>query len=415
VLLRDRFPDVLSSLEAAGGFPMPLAESLGEARPGDEDLTVLAVRRTTFEWVLRNAAFAEPGVEVVTGVGVDGLMVDAATGDRAGTPRVTGLRLEDGSAIDADVVVAATGRRGDVPAWLGAVGVEVAETVHESGLMYLSRWYRLPDGFSLPPEPRLGGDLGHVKYLAIPGDGETFSVTISVRTKDRELRATLSDPDRFDAACHLLEGPSHFFADHPIEPLTTVLPMGGLINRIRRFVDAEGNPLVHGFHAVGDAHTCTNPLYGRGCSLAAVQGVALADAFAEHGEDLDARARAYEAYCADQVEPWFDISVQADAMGSDPNGRRIREAGVVDEDSPQAMAQKAIGTIFERGARDPVLGRGILRLMNLLATPAELMADPEFMGRAMEVLADPERFPATPPVTGPSRDELLALDAERVA
>ena len=53
--------------------------------------------------------------------------------------------------------------------------------------------------------------------------------------------------------------------------------------------------------------------------------------------------------------------------------------------------------------------------MNLLATPAELMSDPEFMGRAMEVLADPEKFPATPPLTGPSRDELLALDTERVA
>ena len=191
--------------------------------------------------------------------------------------------------------------------------------------------------------------------------------------------------------------------------------MGGLINRIRRFVDGDGEPLVLGFHAVGDAHTCTNPLYGRGCSLAAVQGVALADAFAEHGDDLVARAKGYEAYCADQVEPWFHISVQADAMGSDPNGRRIREAGVVDEESPQAMAQKAIGTIFERGARDPILARGIMRLMNLLATPAELMSDPEFMGRAMEVLADPEKFPATPPVTGPSRDELLALDSERVA
>src|SRR4029079_7642115 len=107
-------------------------------------------------------------------------------------------------------------------------------------LMPPRRCHGAPAHFRRPPEPRLGGDLGHVKYLAIPGDADTFSVTISVRSKDRELRAALNDPDRFDAACRLLEGPSHFLVDHPIEPLTGVLPMGGLINRIRRFVGSDG-------------------------------------------------------------------------------------------------------------------------------------------------------------------------------
>ena len=68
--------------------------------------------------------------------------------------------------------------------------------------------------------------------------------------------------------------------------------MAGLRNRYRPLVDAHGRPLVHGFVAVGDAAVCTNPLYGRGCSLAFVHAFGLADcARATHGDDLDALAR----------------------------------------------------------------------------------------------------------------------------
>jgi flavin-dependent dehydrogenase len=77
--------------------------------------------------------------------------------------------------------------------------------------------------------------------------------------------------------------------------------MTGLLNRIRTFTRADGTPSVLGFHAVGDAHTCTNPLYGRGCSLAMVQAVLLADATAAHPNDAQARALAYEAACKELV------------------------------------------------------------------------------------------------------------------
>nr|MBA3654090.1 FAD-dependent oxidoreductase [Actinomycetota bacterium] len=62
VTLRDRFPDVLATLKAVGCTTLPLTATLGDPRPGDEDLAVLVVRRTTFEWVLRQAALAEPTV-----------------------------------------------------------------------------------------------------------------------------------------------------------------------------------------------------------------------------------------------------------------------------------------------------------------------------------------------------------------
>jgi 2-polyprenyl-6-methoxyphenol hydroxylase-like FAD-dependent oxidoreductase len=158
VTLRDRFPDVLDDLLAAGGTTMPMTSALGEPRPGDEDLKVIIVRRSTLEWVLRRAVAAQDRVEVRTGIGVSGLLADAVG---SGPPAVTGVTLEDGSTKTADAVLAATGRRGPVPAWLAEIGVDVPETVVDSGLMYLTRWYQRPAA-ELPPDPKLGGDLQFV-------------------------------------------------------------------------------------------------------------------------------------------------------------------------------------------------------------------------------------------------------------
>jgi len=397
VELRDRFPDVLDELLAAGCTTMPLTANLGPPQPGDGDLAVIIVRRTTFEWVLRRAVTAEAAVDVVTGVSVTGVTGEGG----ALPPRVTGVSLDDGSTLEAELVVAATGRRAAVPAWLAELGVTVPETVHHSGLMYLTRWYRLPAHFDLGSDPKLGGDLGFVKYLGVPGDGGTLSVTLAIRPDDGALRAALSDADGFEEACRLLPGPDRFFVDGPLEPIGGVRPMGGLLNRIRRFVDDAGVPTVSGFHAVGDAHTCTNPLYGRGCSLAVVQAALLADAAAAHPGDGVARATAYEAACAGQVEPWFEVSVQMDRLGADPAG--IPGGSGESSDDP---ARRAVMALLAAAATDPVLGRAMARFWNLLATPADLMGDPEYMARAAAVMADPDAYPS-PPREGPTRDELL--------
>ncbi|MFP5254427.1 MAG: FAD-dependent oxidoreductase [Acidimicrobiia bacterium] len=404
VLLRDRFPDVMQDVLDAGGLTMPMTAALGEPRPGDEDLKVIIVRRSTLEWVLRRAAAAQEGVVIRTGAPVVGL--SSRGRDAGGRPVVSGARLSDGSELAADLVLASTGRRGDVPAWLRPLGVEVPETTHESGLMYLTRWYHRP-AEELPPDPKLGGDLGYVKYLAVPGDGDTLSVTLAVRTADTALRSALSDPGAFDRACHLLPGPDLFFADGapPLQPIGGVRPMAGLLNRIRRFTDDAGQPLVLGFHALGDAHTVTNPLYGRGCSLAAVQAVAIADVLAAHPDDPVARGAAYEAFNRAEVEPWFDNAVMMDRFGADPAGGAALGGG---HGTPGSDGAKSLRAVFAAAATDPVIGRGIARFMNLLQTPAQLMTDPELMGRIAEVTADPDRYPLERP-EAPTRRELLAL------
>src|SRR3546814_3979043 len=107
---------ILQDLLDAGGITMPMSSELCEPRPGDEDLKVIIIRRSTLEWVLRKAVEAQAGVDLRTAAGVAGLV--APSRDEAGRPIVTGVRLEDGTTIDADVVLAATGRRGPVPEWL---------------------------------------------------------------------------------------------------------------------------------------------------------------------------------------------------------------------------------------------------------------------------------------------------------
>ena len=66
--------DVFEELLAAGCTTMSTTANLGEPQPGDEDLKVLIVRRTTLEWVLRRAALAQGGVEIRSGAGVVGLV-----------------------------------------------------------------------------------------------------------------------------------------------------------------------------------------------------------------------------------------------------------------------------------------------------------------------------------------------------
>ena len=124
-----------------------------------------------------------------------------------------------------------------------------------------------------------------------PGDNRTFSITMAAQVGDDELRRALLDPATFLRIAGSIPTTAAYVADGLGRPTTGVHVMSRLINRRRRFTTEDGEPLVGGFHAVGDAHTCTNPLYGRGCTLAMIQAQLLADATAEHGPGGRARAR----------------------------------------------------------------------------------------------------------------------------
>jgi len=384
-----------------------------EPEPGDEDLAALACRRTTFEWVLRRMALAEGAVELIHGRSVTSLVTADETVD--GVPLVVGVTLSDGTTLDADVVVDAGGRRSDVPALLAPHGVEIPEAEEDTGIIYLSRFFRLLDLDESPPSVVVGADLGYLKYGVFPGDNHTFSITFAVGSRDSEMRRLLLDPDRFLTAAALIPATAPY-VDGRSEPITDVEVMGGLINRRRWFLDADDRPLVAGFHAVGDCHTATNPLYGRGCSLAMVQAQVLADLLSDATMVTDhvARATAYEKAVHAEVTPWYDAAVAQDRFNRS-------QVGETESPTPDGAGDATPGAVdpsdFLRGVlregllpalrSDPVVLRAFLATFNLLRPPDSLLSDADVIGRVMAVYQTRNERPPEPPL-GPTRTAFLA-------
>ena len=373
-VLRDRYPDVLRALLDAG------VEEIDITPPGvppDDDLKVLSCRRTTLEWVLRRCALAEASVRFDVGVPVEGLLGEGRPLD------VRGVRLADGREVRADAVVACTGRRDAVPAWFAEHGVTIDEEEHPTGTIYMSRFYR-GEG---DPIGYVGGRRAGVGFVVAGADNGTYSATLAVPADDKELRAHLLDVDNFEAVLPLFREMAPVIARGGT-PITDVQAMGGLVNRIRRFRDATGAPLAHGFFAIGDAHTCTNPLYGRGSSLAVLQATLVADALAAHPDDRDAAARAYEDASAARVEPWYDASLQSDF-------------GIVRSGLDLGSLRRIVAT------GDPALTVLVVKLMTLLLTPQEVFGNPA----VVEQLASAAEAPRQHRAPSLTRDDLLAAGA----
>lgn len=417
-LLRDRHPDVLEALLDAGATELRFMDEMPETisdrdpRPGDEDLVAIACRRTTFEWVLRREALGSPGVSLLDGVVVDGLV---AHDDPSGLLRVSGVHLADGRRLHADLVVIASGPRGDVRGWMEAAGAApVAVEEEDTGIIYWSRFYRLRGAAPIAEGP-IGADLGYLKFAVFQGDNGTFSVTLATATEDAELRS-LSRPERFDAAAAEMEPIGPWLAPGVSEPITGVHPMARLRNRIHRFL-TDGRPSALGVVALGDAHTCTNPLYGRGCSLAMVHSQILADALAGNSEVDEAFHLAFEQETAARIEPWYKAAVQQDRMQRAEAARQLAgepavQPGSGDED-PEAVSRRFMRSVLSEGLfpavrTDATVFRAFLRGFNLLDEPETLLRDADVMARVMKAYETRDERPPEPP-RGPDREVLLKL------
>ena len=130
------------------------------------------------------------------------------------------------------------------------------------------------------------------------------------------------------------------------EPITDVHVMAGLRNRYRPLV-VDGAPVALGFLTVGDASVCTNPLYGRGCSLALVHAFGLADALREHGDDHESLARVFAGV------------------------HRARAGALV----PHGGVPGRAGTHASRGRRAAARGSARVRAEHLPRRPAARAAD----------------------------------------
>jgi 2-polyprenyl-6-methoxyphenol hydroxylase-like FAD-dependent oxidoreductase len=270
-----------------------------------------------------------------------------------------------------------------------------------------------------PPEQSgpIGGDLGYLKYAIFQGDNRTFSVTFAAQHDDAELRALLLDAERFDIGARLLPATAPWADASVAEPITPVYVMAKLLNRLRTFTD-EGRPRVLGFHAVGDAHTCTNPLYGRGCSLAMVQAHLLATALST-GADPAEVALAYEAASTREVEPWYQASLTQDRqnrlwVARERKRLRGEDLGELENDAGLQMADLLRHGFFPATRTDPDIFRAFLRAFNLLDPPDALLTDGDLMMRVLAVYQDRDNRPPEEPL-GPPRREMLAHLGEQAA
>jgi flavin-dependent dehydrogenase len=389
-LLRDRYPDLLEALRAAGAAELdmlerpPLTLPPLAPDPADADLVALGCRRTTFEWVLRRNVLARPGVALIGGAEVSGL-----TASPTEPPTVTGLRYAVGDAeheLAADVVIDAGGRYSQALDWLAAIGApSPAEKLESSGIIYYTRFYRLRDGAGPPPPSRhpAAADYTWIKYAVFPADDRTFSITFAVPLAVPRLKV-LARLGAFEEMARALPAIAPWIDPAVAEPIGDpahpVQAMGGLINRLRRFT-FNGAPVAVGFFALGDAAYCTNPLYGRGCAQAFLHADLLGQALDRHPDDLAAAALALDRLARREIEPFYRASVLADRDAvRKAEGRRPRR--LVDR-----LRQRYVEDGLIVATRcDPVVFRAFLRMFNMLETPEAAFGSPQVFLRSLRVL-----------------------------
>jgi 2-polyprenyl-6-methoxyphenol hydroxylase-like FAD-dependent oxidoreductase len=412
-LVRDHYPELLEALLAAGAREMRMTDrpppSLAglKPEPGDDDLVALGCRRTTFEWIMRQTVLRTGRVTMLSSTTVHGL---AATATRP--PIVFGVRYRAGGRtreLDAHLVVDASGRRSAAPAWLQAIGARPHyEKLEQSGIVYYTRFYRMRPGAQEPAqgEHPTAGDFNWVKFAVFPADDHTFSITLAVPLAIPRLKI-LAHAGAFDEMVQSIPGLAPWIASDFAEPIgdkkRPVQAMGGLINRLRRFVDADG-PVAARFFVLGDAAYCTNPLYGRGCSQGLLHAHFLAEALEQHRGDYTAAAVALDERARAELEPFYRASVLADRDS-------VRRAeGRAPRDLRRRMEQR----FFEDGVGiamrcDAVVFRAVVRMMNMLETPARAFGQPAVIARCLWVLARREyykgRFGLPAP---PDREQTIA-------
>lgn len=404
--LQERAPDVLDMLAEQGATELTIERILPPdiddrtPRPGDDELVLWCCRRLTIEWVLRTVVADEPGVTWRRGVGVERLVADGTD--------VRGVVLDDGSEFTADLVVVGGGRNSPVMEWIAELGGDVQPTEEESeaGIVYLSRFYRLREGRALPllTEKGAGGDLGYLAFAGFYGDNGTFSITLGIPTGDRALMA-LRDPSAWEAAVKTLTPLEPWTEDGLADPITGVETMARLTNRIRRFV-VDGEPVVTGLVAIGDAAITTNPWYGKGCSQAGIAAEALSEALRRHGRDRVAIALTMDEAMRNELEPHYVVSCVQDA---DRTKLHVADrAGTEPDAAASAGREFILHGLLPATRTDPDVFRKFFRSFNMLDRPDALFSDPDVLAKAGAALAAKDERPPLPRL-GPPRDELLAI------
>jgi 2-polyprenyl-6-methoxyphenol hydroxylase-like FAD-dependent oxidoreductase len=364
-------------------------------RAGDEKFVTVTGRRPVLEFAV--AATAGPCLDIRRGACVTGLLTGAPAA--GGVPNVTGVRLSDGQELPAELVIDATGRRSGLPGWLAAIGARPPlDEPSDSGFIYYTRYFRAASGAVPPFRTGLLTPFECFSLLTLPGDGQTWSVTLYISSCDRALKR-LRDPARWTAlvaACplhaHMLDG----------EPITGVLAMSGPVNRYRRLV-VDGTPVATGIVSVGDAWSCTNPSLGRGITTGLMHAAGTVDVMREHLGDPLALAQRHDEMSETRVRPWYQDTIDFDRdrkeqIDASIDGRPARAPA-----DTAALARQALPVAM---LDDADVFRAFAEIVGMLTPPRQVMARPGLADRVMTIAG---ACPAAPAVPGPSRGDVLRI------
>jgi len=341
--------------------------------------------------VLARAAEEEPNVEVRRGVAVSALEARRA----GGRLQVIGVRDESGRLLPADLVIDAMGRRSALPALLADAGGEpVYEEAAESGFLYYTRFFRVANGpFPVPRAP-VNSSLGSFSLLTLPADAGVWSVTVYAASADRPLKR-LRDVTRWTALVRACPLHAHWLDG---EPMTEVMPMGGVVDRYRRFTGTAG------IVSLGDAWASTNPSLGRGISLGLVHASLLRGVVGEH-DDPAGLVDAFDEATERELTPWYRATVAFDrARLAEINA--IRSGAELPAPAPDDVAARVRAALPLAMSRDPDVFRAGLEIASCLALPQEVFARPGLAQLVLEVAGG-----ETATLPAPDRAEVLKLVA----
>ncbi|MER6423330.1 FAD-dependent monooxygenase [Streptomyces sp. NPDC001137] len=400
-MLRHHAPEVLDAVLAEGARLLDLttAAPAGPAAPGDDDLVTLVCRRPVLDLVLHRAAEALPEVTVSHRTTVAGLLLEASG---PSGHRVRGVVTADGERIPADVVVDASGRRSASRSWLTAAGVEVPDDLTgPSQLRAFGRFYRLRDPGGPRPGPlnrgnAAGGIWDHYSAVLHPADNDVFAITLGTLPGDRATTA-LRTPGAFTAACRLSPHLAAWVDEDVVEPLGPVRVIGMPPNILRSTATGRRRPVTGLLHT-GDAACVTDPMFGRGMSLALAHAFLLADVIREHPVAEGELSRAAADLAEELLRPWYDQAVH-DSWSRIERWRSATGAPVPARTGHPAPAvpRRLWAAALTAAATDPVVWRGVVRVQTSLSTPAEIFADEDFLARVRAVA----EAPAPPAPSGP--------------
>jgi flavin-dependent dehydrogenase len=341
------------------------------------------------EAVFALAAEVEPGVAVHRGVRVLGLL----DGDpvRAGVAHVTGVRTDDGENLHADLVVDATGRRTASVDWLDAIGARKPQVeVEDHGFVYYSRFY----AGEMPVFKAPGASpIGSFSVLTLPSDNNTWAITVYGASRDRALKA-VRDPECFNRLLRACPRHGHWLDG---TPLTEVLAMAGISDSYRRFTQ-DGDPVVTGFVAVGDAWASTNPSAGRGLSIGVIHARALRAAVRAGLADPVAFQVRWDAVTEQQVTPFYRNQLAADRA-------RSAEIAALQDGLEPPPPDPLRSRLLRTAGHEANAFRAMIELVGCLTLPADVFARPGLV----DGLDEPGELPSFP---GPDRQELLKLLAD---